>query len=264
MGKSKLYLILILTFTMLVGLTGKVSAMENSDEFITIEKYEEITDIELLYEKAKENGPKNLNLNKLQDSKYSSISNINSYESTNLEKETYEYEQLLEVQQNSRGETIEHYALTKFEDVYLIDDSVMDNDDSFTILSSGSKNRSGTDSTIGVRAYTTIYYSFVTNTVEHIRLTKVEGGWTILDPSLTLSGREVLYGAVGWSRYGNTSGQRATRNPIGNTFSYTPSSSWHPVALGSDMTFVGVNTKVTISKRVGTSPSWTLSIQNNY
>ncbi len=121
------------------------------------------------------------------------------------------------------------------------------------------------DSSAGVRGYITIYYDTKTTGLLNpgILLTKVSGGWTILDGSIVLSNRKVSYvcngtSAVTENRY--VTNQLATKYPNAMTFSYNTGFAEYLDDVVEDNKKVAGNCETTLKR--GTSSTWTLFIDN--
>lgn len=87
-------------------------------------------------------------------------------------------------------------------------------------------------------------------------LTRVTGGWTILDSTVSLSSRMVRYGSSGWPNGAQTD----TKYPTDNFYDYTTPATWAAISLTGSYTF-GTNSTVTLKR--GTSSTWTLYLLNN-
>lgn len=253
-------LLLSITFTLIllmnitsVAFASATEEINANEEYIVAEEFEEITDLDVLYQRAKNGVNEDMSVN--IDLKLNAV-NVSPL-GPGLETEDYTTSQLLKVETNDDGEVMETYATTTFTDVY--DTSNV----SINPYGSGSSYQDQLDPTLGLRAYSTVYYNTLTKSgVSHRDLTKVSGGWSILDSKYAITNQKVTYGAKGWSRYeGGTNGQSATKYPNGRTFSYTVPSSWNPVAStgGNGQTF-GVTTFVKIHKP---NYSWNYTFTNN-
>lgn len=129
-------------------------------------------------------------------------------------------------------------------------------------LGSGQENDHGYDSSISVKAYSTIYWSI--NDGKHL-LTRVSGGWTILDSLVSISNRSVTMSTNGWLKLGSPTGyiqQVTTKYPTGNTFDYTTPTSWVPVTMtgGTPKCSLGASQQVTLHR---TTETWTFVYSHN-
>lgn len=168
--------------------------------------------------------------------------------STDLKTKTYTTAQVLSTTETD-DITTQNVAVTSFVTVQ-------------PLASSGSQSDSKTDSSISVRAYSTVHYSVKSiKGPDGIKETSASGGWKILDSSASLSGRTVLLGTSGLSTAnGFGTVQKVTHDPSGNTWSYDTPSSWVYVLKGNDYETVGATTTVTIH---GHGSSWKLQFTNN-
>jgi hypothetical protein len=123
------------------------------------------------------------------------------------------------------------------------------------VQAAGSQTNSKTNASYTVRSYSTIYWERKTSGgLNYIRLTRVSGGWTLLDSNFTLSNRKVVYGQTPLTKVDDT------KYPTGNTFNYYTPSTWGWENDGSSVT-IGATTYVTMKR--GTSSS-TQTFTNNY
>jgi hypothetical protein len=117
------------------------------------------------------------------------------------------------------------------------------------------------DSSYGVKAYSTIYWTTTTiNNVWYAALTSTSGGWTISDTSIGLSNRHVQQGESGTGSNGMVINPSYDFYPTSNTYSH--SVSWAYVNIsGLGWYSFGNNTNVTLTRQ---STSWTLNHTNLY
>lgn len=124
--------------------------------------------------------------------------------------------QLLEIRNDENGLREEIYSLS-----YLVD--IEDNGDGGYTLSNKSRGDYRYDPSLSVRASSTIYVATKNDSsgVQHARLLRANGNWKVEQTGIILSSREVVYGTIGPSRFGSTTGQKRTIKPSGNTWSVT-------------------------------------------
>ncbi|MDE8563289.1 hypothetical protein PNH38_05235 [Anoxybacillus rupiensis] len=236
-------------------------------KYRVVEKNKEVTDLNILFENAKR-GKSDLNEKQLQKlaSKAELKADDKEPNSLNLNVETFETSQLLETREYEDGSVEKDYAITTF---------AIANEPTNTLSTvsdeGGSQNRYKWDSTLGVKAYSTVYYSIVSDPrgSKHWDITSVSGGWQIEDNTYILSGMKVVIGQNGWSYWGGiVTAQSVTKYPSSRTYSYTAPSSWVPVVASGSFTptgsGVGMNSTVTIKRdSAHNTSSWTLSLTNN-
>lgn len=112
-----------------------------------------------------------------------------------------------------------------------------------------------TGSSYTVRSYSTIYWDRKTSGgLNYVRLTRVSGGWTLLDSTFTLSNRRVEYGQTPLTNVSET------KYPTGNIFNYYTPTSWGWENDGSSVA-MGATTYVTVKR--GTN-SFIQAFTNNY
>lgn len=143
-----------------------------------------------------------------------SISSTNSLSSTDdIEVKEYKTAQILE-----KSDTDQLIAVTTFNDAYVsAADSTIQ---AASTLSDGDKGVSKSDSTLGVKASSRIYYhSKVTSGINYVTIYKVTGGWTISDSTIKLSNRKVVFGQSGYPAVSKS----MTKYPTTNSFYYSVS-----------------------------------------
>lgn len=190
------------------------------------------------------------------------------------ETDSYETTQKLKALKKSDGTIHEYYATTVFYDIYEKETKENEKKDKKenvpflgTVLNfintifvgtkvhAGSQSNSTSGASYSVRSYSTIYWeNKTTNGVSYARLTRVTGGWTILDSSVSISNRKVEYGQTPLTN------ESDTKNPTTNTFNYYTPTDWGWENDGSYIA-IGATTYVTIKR--GTS-SWVQKLQNMY
>lgn len=112
---------------------------------------------------------------------------------------------------------------------------------------------------LGVTAYSTIYYSIITQQgIDYYYLSHVTGGW-VASYSSTVTNREVIISGNGHVSGGGSSNKKLTKYPTSNSFNYSCPSDWPPVAA-SMYSGPGVTTTATVSNGGSTA---TLTLINN-
>lgn len=155
------------------------------------------------------------------------------------------------------GTVIEKFKVTQNEETIVFSKK----NNNFNVLTN--KGDSKYDSSYGVKAYSTIYYSSKKiGSAKYLRLDKVKGGWKIKDKSLKLSKRTVKLGTSG-AQDPTTKNRKINRpinkKPTKNTFKYDGNKEWDYVVTTVDHA-VGVYTTVKITRN---KSSWTLKFSNN-
>lgn len=176
-NRKSLFLVLILTLVLSLASVSSFAAEENKSDAKILYKQAEITDSEMLYQRAKNN---------ITDSK---IKNVNAQiklenNSEEIEKiASYETTQLLESKQVDDS-TIETYVTTLIEDVKLKNDT----------RSSTSSTGTLTDTTTSYQVYSKIYYTLTQRGGASditIKYYAAKGWWINLDTSVQGSNRKL-------------------------------------------------------------------------
>jgi hypothetical protein len=238
---------LVMSLVFLLTLVGNTSFAQSTsfDEKI-IYKAKEITDINLLYERAK-NGV----TDKKDDNFKEDVSIMGAVSENDEIRKFSTTQKLLEVEKNN--ETTESFKTVSFV-------VVSEKHDNGIIRPFGSKDEEQWDGAYGIRAYSTVYYTRSTNgNLYTYTLNSVSGGWDNIDSQYSLSGRHVRYGVSGNRAGGGVVLEHEDKYPTGNTFSYTATSAMsYPV---ESRVIMGLNSYITIKR--GTSSTWELHHQNN-
>ncbi len=210
----------------------------------------EVKDIDRLYEMAK-NGE--TDQEKDLESKVAMKGNVTSGDGLNVEN--LSTSQLLKVTKEG-DKTTETYATTGFAVTHTPsgDFGVQD-----------TSNRSKWDESIGVKAYSTVYYNieFDRNKKDYLKFTKITGGWTVQDKSISLSNRKLVYGANGSANGSSWITQTSSITPSKNSFSVNvvkKHPKWKAVTDITDGSSLGGNSTVKLKRR---SSTWTLQLTNN-
>lgn len=211
-----------------------------------IYRADEITDIDLLFERAK-NGVTDETDNNFKEH----MSILGAVSDNDVIRHFSTTQKLLEVKKNN--ETIENFKIVSFV-------VVSENDDSGIIRPFGSKDEEQWDGTYGIRAYSTVYFTRSRNgNLYTYTLDSVSGGWDNIDSQYRLSDRHVRYGVTGNRAGGGVVVKHADKYPTGNSFSYDATSAMsYPV---ESKVVMGLNSYITIKR--GTDSTWELAHQNN-
>lgn len=229
--KKRIFLVTVLSFIFLCGFSNLESIETETEE----------KSLEELYLDAI-NGDSDIPINNQKIE-----SNITAYsEKTNekidLPTNIYKTAQILKPHNDSD----QIIVLTMFQDI-----------NTSKLFANYNRGSEKWDSSYGVKAYSRIY---ITKDGSFVKLTKADGGWTIGDPTIFLTGRRVDLANVGIGSNSLFYNQTMVKYPTGNTFSYNTLSSWKPVSTILNYS-VGASTNVTLKK--GNS-SWTLSLGNKW
>lgn len=165
--------------------------------------------------------------------------------------ETYTTARIIE-----SNEASEEIAIVVFSDISFEEDSVVSTPGGISTLGTGQIDDDQTDTTVSVRAYSTIYVeTTTTNGVDYMRLTRTRGGWTILDNQVSVSNKTVAYGTNGM----NVTTQTRTANISGMTFDITVSPAFKYVITATDHKVGATST----AKLTRGGSSWTLRLDNS-
>lgn len=224
----------------------------------SLKKEKEITDLDILYEKARNEISDNKEMDaQLQHNSTAILSGDKGTFSTN---DILSTTQKLTSEQTSEG-LKESYVTTTFTNVNL-DELSKDS----IIQPFADHGKEGYDNSKSVKAYSRIYYNTSTNGgLPHYAITKVTGGWISYDAYVSFKNAEVSITQQGTTKYsGCTNGycnnQIVTKTVSGSTFTYTsPMTSWKPVTK-NDFTLIAVKQKATL---YDSSSSWVFSFDNN-
>ena len=123
---------------------------------------------------------------------------------------------------------------------------------------SGHKYEEEHDSSLSVKAYTTVYYTTSKQDIlTYYSITSVQGGVDILDSWATISSQKLTIGQVG----SRTFDQIAYYNLVHLSWSCIPPSTWLAVTDGDGMGTVGCFYEITIRRPNGYT--WNLELSNN-
>ncbi|MGQ3480597.1 hypothetical protein [Paenibacillus sp. TY11] len=220
---------------------NNVSNIFNKQDLVVTHEAQEITDLKELERRAKE-GISDLSTNEI-----SSAPNIQLNLGTDENTKVIRTAQILQTAKNEDGVILNKVAIT-------------------SISYDESKYSSGYDSTVGNKAYATIYVDdwYDPRGVKYWDLQHVSGGWE-LDTGVSIPSGTITAGQAGATYGGIGFSQNKTWNVSGTTFSYDVPASWEPVTSigggGFLSTVVGVTTKVNYKR--GTS-TWSHTLTNNF
>ncbi|MEJ8543955.1 hypothetical protein [Brevibacillus borstelensis] len=214
----------------------------DKQDYKVIQKNKEITDLNVLYELAKQGR------GELKTGTSGTVQLIRvdpNYSDETLPIKVFETSQLLQVAENNKGDRIETFAVTKLA----------------IAASDSSKYDSDWDKTMGVKGYSTIYVDKVYDSrgYLHYKLVSAEGAWEISDTQYSLSNRKVTLGASGFSYFGSTVGQKKDFKPTSNDFNYSAPTTWLPISSGP----IGATMKVTITRK-NSGATWDFTFSNNF
>ncbi|MFZ7120991.1 MAG: hypothetical protein ACOWWH_08595 [Eubacteriaceae bacterium] len=227
----------ILLVLMVMFFMGSISyaASDEEDSWKIIYQKDEVTDLDILFEKAKkEITDKKISLTKVEFEKDNHSLNEFEFSDGKLKPVIFSTTQKLNTVRSNSGVETSSYVTTDF-----------------VILSSGGTVYDYTwDGSYGVKAYTTTYWTGTNTSPQEILIDRVTGGWTISDYQLSVSNKHVRIGNNGWTADGSIyrSNQIMNRYPSGMTFNYYTPSSWGPTTANSSYDGVGVNTYCTITR----------------
>lgn len=239
--KRKALLVFVTLIFISISMTFQASASPSQDKPKVIFQKDEITDLNKLFDLAKRG------ISDIEHSKFKPKATIKDDKGNIAEIDTYSTTQHLKTLKHSDGTQNDYFVTTTF---------------AVIPAATGSKPFEKWDSSYGIRAYSTIYWSTVNdpNGLLYYRFDKTTGGWERSDSTLLLSNREVMLGQYGWNLGGGWSNPTKTYYPTSNTYTYSPG--WQPVFGGGDFDF-GMNCTVTIKHGSSGSP-WELHMVNTY
>lgn len=217
-----------------------------------------ISDLDILFQRAV-NGISDIKNEDLAPKFKAHISNSEDGKSKDVN--VYSTTQLLKEEKFKDGKINREYATTSFA---VIEKSDLKSPGKFYIQ--GELSDDGWDSTLSVKAYSTIRWSteYDSNGVEHITMAgkTISGGWNLLS-GFSIKSKTVTIGQTGVSSWGGYLQQTAPYSISDSdfTFSKTAPSTWKPV-LADDTSTVGCTQTCRIYR--GTSTSyWTFIFSNN-
>ncbi|MFD1883925.1 hypothetical protein [Paenibacillus wenxiniae] len=216
----------------------------NKDDMVITYQAKEIKDLNELERRAKA-GISDLDQSEMSLAPKLNLNSVENQKSN--ESEVVRTAQILQTAERADGTKVNRVAITSFS-------------------SDGNKYSSSNDSTLGNKAYSTIYTDdwFDPRGVKYLTLVRVTGGWqlegnnvSIASGTITAGQAGPVYGGVGYS-------EAKTWNVSGTSFDYTLPTTWKPVAaksVGSAAgTVIGVTTKVVYKRGNAT---WSHDLTNN-
>lgn len=258
-----------------------------------IEKNKEITDMNVLYQRAKKGESEFIDTDKFNNNlKITNVSNTSSDDNTedeSLKVDNYQTSQLLEKSKTEDGDIVETYVINNFADVSEVNDDAIKEDSNtekvepinesevntvnlsnnqtkkINITPLADKGNDTWDSTIGVNAYSRIYLTVTKDTKKNTwyDLQKVTGGWKIVDDRYTLSGMSVRLAQIGVGKSSSVY-KKADYKITKKTFSQPAPSSWPAVSAnttGAGKAVVGATQYATIHRG---STTWKVTNTNNW
>jgi hypothetical protein len=242
-----------------------------SDAKVT-KKYDEITDLNLLFKNAKKIKKeilkgKNIKTGKEEDEEV-------------LEVDYYQTSQLLEELEKPDGQKIEKYAITYFtvakeknnteEELQPTNESnlnvitLSNNNSNINFQKTGSKYDYQWDPTGGVKAYSTIYVNKTTDSQgTWLDLQSVTGGWEIHDNTYYLTNMRVRLAQIGVGTNGSVY-KTLDKYPSSLTWSYSAPPEWPKVSAnttGAGQAYVGAGQYTRINRG---STYWQFDWANNW
>lgn len=245
--KSAIFTVLGLTLLLLIfpGSVGASDKETNTEKKIIMQQ-EEITDLDVLYEKAKK---------EKKEKKEQLVNPKATLEGTkgSMEVEALTTTQLLEVSEEN-GVKTETYAVNSFVEP-------LESDLEFTTLATGSNSDYNYDYAKSGRLNSTFYFTNTTTGGQPaIKLHRAVASFTILDSSVSMTNRKMWLGASGYTSGGyktQVTGNYTVTGP--SRVVYAPSS-WVAVAKAPSKYF-GVNSSATMSR---SGSSWSINLVNQY
>lgn len=255
MKKFRLYLTTVLSVFVLLGFgTISAGATENVKKEKVIFEETEITDLDVLFEKAKlETAKKKLNkTNKtIQTEQTEEKKALLIGDKNTVEVDTYSTTQHLKTTEID-GVEEKTYVTNTFSEPTV---------EQLAIASSSPQNSSGTDGCMCVRANSSLYWTeSQAGGIDYKKISKVAVSWTKLDSTVTLSDRKFQYALNGWTPYYGYIQQVSTMISMsGDNISYLTNSSWKEVA-DTENFLMGVTSYITAKR--GSGSSWTYTLPN--
>lgn len=141
---------------------------------------------------------------------------------------------------------------------YVEDQSIIDEIISSVKRRDNSDYKEKLDTTCSCQIYSTVYFvDSIINGKTHSTITKVTGGYTRIDWTISVVSQKLEFGQVG----GIGTGVSTSKTPTGTSWSYTPPTSWKPVQTdGSLACRVGLTYTVELKRNAG---SWKVELTND-
>lgn len=244
--KATLFTVLGLALLLLLfpGSVGASDKEDNTEKKIILQQ-EEITDLDVLYEKAKKE-------KKEKKKQLVDPTAVLTGPEGSVEVETLTTTQLLEVSEEN-GVKTETYAVNSFAEP-------LEGDFEFTAQATGSRSDYSYDSARAGRLNSTFYFTNTTTAGQPaVKLNRAVASFTVLDSSVSMTNRKMWLGASGYTSGGYTQQYTGKYTVTGSSRVVYAPTSWAPIATAPSKTF-GVNSSATITRR---GSSWSISLTNN-
>lgn len=116
------------------------------------------------------------------------------------------------------------------------------------------------DTTVSIKGYSTIYYNKTTSAgITYYCLTKVSGGYTVVDSSAQVSSQSVVYGMSGLNYSQGAVQKSGTYTPTSK--SWSKSTGYTDYVCPTPYNLIGATYKITLKRNGGSS--WTYSLTNS-
>lgn len=252
--KIKKIFIIALFLVFSLNIYGNDIISVNAEDAKNITIYEEITGLDKLYELARENDGIDLGYEKSE----TLIHKDGKEDNDAFNVKNYKFRQKLKVEVLDDGITITTYSIVNFFEV--IDDGGGGGGGTLPTEYDASNFRSSWDGSIGVKTYSTIYWTETNiSGITYVDLVKVDGGWQLYDYHLSITDKSIIVGQTGFTLDNFFQQVSSNLNYSAYTFTYYVPSSWSPVATSAYYA-VGITTFCTIVRGTG---SWELIMTNH-
>lgn len=243
MGKKRKFAGLLLSSFMLVASVPAFAASDLSvKEAKVIYQSKEIKDINKLLERAK-NG-----ISDIDEATSSFDSEVIKHDKSGVKTEkikTYKTTQKLSVEQLPNGDTVESFSTVAIA----------------SISGDGSQYGTKDDDSLGVKAYSTIYWDYVYNGsgARYMKNKGVDGGWKISDSQLRVTNPIVRIGVTGIGLDNSNVQKSIDCIPSQLTYSFPAPSNWQAVKTAVSHK-VGATIFATIKDT--SNQTWSLVLHN--
>lgn len=245
--KSAIFTVLGLALLLLIfpGSVGASDKEANTEKKIIMQQ-EEITDLDVLYEKAK------------KEKKEKKEHLVNPKATLKGAKGSMEIEaltttQLLEVTEEN-GVKTETYAVSSFVEP-------LEGDLEFTTQATGARSDYSYDDARAGRLNSTFYFTNTTTAGQPaIKLQRAVASFTILDSSVSMTNRKMWLGASGYASGGYKTQVTSKYTVTGSSREVYAPSTWVAVATAPTKYF-GVNSSATMTRN---GSSWSINLTNHY
>ncbi|MFC4767554.1 hypothetical protein [Effusibacillus consociatus] len=253
--RKTLYGLLVFGMCLVTLGSGALAQSTSETPKILFEK-EEIKDQKSLFERASKG------ITDLEKKPFSSVAELENTKTKVKEKvKTYTTTQRIKVEKHPDGSVKESFVTTSFALIPTNKSNINESVTTEGYNGSGSLYNSGTDPSISVKAYSTIYWDnwYDPNNNLYYDLTKVTGGWEPQDSYIQISNRYINLSAIGWAYGVGRVNQGLQVHASINTFSVTAPSEWYPIHAKDTYRTFGSHQKCTISD---SSDTWTFDFYN--